>query len=239
MGTPQGGLISPILANVFLHFVLDLWFQVRFLKTCNGKGFLVRYADDFVALFSHKSDAERFFEEAQLRLNEFGLEAEPSKTKLMKFGVNEKLKRGERAFTFLGFTHVIGKSRNGFPILKRFSDGKRMKRKLKDVYQKLKKLRNKGMEMMLQYTKNHLTGYMQYYGISGNLRRLSAHFQSVKQNLFKMLNRRSQKKSLTEAVFHKILMEAKFPNPAVVVNFFSFPEWRGDGKQRRNIKYTS
>lgn len=110
-GRPQGGLVSPVLANIYLHYVLDWWFEGRFAKTCRGKSYLIRYADDFVACFQEEVDARRFLKELTERLATFGLETEPTKTAILKFGmaawIQSRRPEGPRPETFslLGFTH--------------------------------------------------------------------------------------------------------------------------------------
>jgi group II intron reverse transcriptase/maturase len=117
-GTPQGGVISPLLANIYLHYVLDLWFEKVFRKSCTGTARLIRYADDFVVCFQYQMDAERFRRELRMRLEKFGLEVEPTKTRVVEFGryaVQNAKEKGERpgTFDFLGFTHYCGTRRNG------------------------------------------------------------------------------------------------------------------------------
>ena len=118
-GTPQGGLVSPALANIYLHYVLDLWFERRYKKSCRGKAFLVRYCDDFIACFQHGDEARRFHRELGERLAAFALEAEPSKTAVLRFGTQatrdchrDGLRRPQ-TFSFLGLTHYVSRSRRG------------------------------------------------------------------------------------------------------------------------------
>ena len=158
-GMPQGGLVSPVLSNIYLHYVLDLWFEKPFRKTCRGKAHIVRYADDFVACFERKEDAEQFMEELPKRLAAFNLEVEPSKTKLISFG--SKSERRE-TFNFLGFTHYIGKSRKGFFKVARKTEGKRAREKLKQLNNKLRRLRTAGGKVMVDYARAHLLGHLQY-----------------------------------------------------------------------------
>lgn len=145
-GTPQGGLVSPVLANIYLHYVLDLWFEKKFAKTCHGNARLVRYADDFLACFNREDEAKRFMTEMQERLGQFGLEVEPNKTGLIRFGsqaAKECSKDGAKrptTFNFLGFTHYAGKSRRG-----RFVVGRKT--------QRLAELRTQGGIAMMQYAK--------------------------------------------------------------------------------------
>jgi RNA-directed DNA polymerase len=124
-GAPQGGLVSPVLSNIYLHYVLDLWFEKRFARDCAGKAFLIRYADDYVACFEHEGDARAFLEAMTARLAQFDLEVAPSKTALLRFGsqalgLTREQYQGPRTFSFLGFTHYVGRSQRG-----RFMVGRR------------------------------------------------------------------------------------------------------------------
>ena len=146
-GTPQGGLVSPVLANIYLHYVLDLWFEKGYTRTCKGRAYMVRYADDFVTCFTHEEDARRFMEALTERLAQFGLEVEPSKTGLLCFGRGavHGSKEGDHprcsTFDFLGFTHYAGRSRSGRFVLVRKSQRERIAKKLKGVNERLSALR--------------------------------------------------------------------------------------------------
>jgi len=136
-GTPQGGLISPCLSNIYLHYVLDLWFDRRFRKSCKGTARFVRYCDDYVAMFEFEEDAKRFMVEMSSRLQKFSLEVEPTKTKMLACGIKEfrsalKSSRHVDTFSFLGFTHYMRKSRRGHPMVDRKSDAVRLRRKVKE-----------------------------------------------------------------------------------------------------------
>lgn len=136
-GTPQGGLVSPALANIYLHYVLDLWFEKRFIKSCRGRAYLVRYCDDFIACFQYEEEAKRFLSVLEDRLAAFDLEVEPSKTAALRFGSNaEKACHKEgfcrpKTFNFLGFTHYVSRSRHGRFSVGRRTEGKRFCKKLK------------------------------------------------------------------------------------------------------------
>jgi len=220
-GTPQGGLVSPVLSNVYLHYVLDLWFERWLVKRCRGRAFFVRYGDDFVALFEREEDARWFLEELPKRLAKFRLEIEPSKTQLLPFGVARGRSKASsvsspRTFNFLGFTHYIGRSRRGQPVLSRQTERERMKRKLKEVKQRLKVLRIHGTNAMVDYVVRHLRGHLQYYGVSGNSRAMGRYWWWMRRLLFKWLNRRSQKRSLTWEEFLRLLAARKLPKPHLV-----------------------
>ena len=135
-GTPQGGLVSPVLANIYLHYVLDLWFEKRYARSCRGKAYLVRYADDFIACFQDEGDARRFVEELTKRLADFDLEVAPSKTGVLRFGsaTTQNRERDGRnrpqTFNFLGLTHYVSRSRRGRFAVGRRTEGKRVRKKL-------------------------------------------------------------------------------------------------------------
>src|SRR5262249_30050813 len=136
-GTPQGGLVSPALANIYLHYVLDVWFEKRYAKSCRGQSYLVRYADDFVACFQAEEDAKRFVVGLNNRLAEFDLEAEPTKTRLLRFGDQARARckqaglRCPQTFNFLGFSHFVARTRSGRFVVGRTTQGERIRKKLK------------------------------------------------------------------------------------------------------------
>lgn len=210
-GTPQGGLVSPVLANIYLHYVLDVWFEKRYAPACRGRAYLVRYADDYVACFTDEADARRFQEDMVARLAQFGLEVEPSKTALIRFG-GQVLRRSRQAgqskaatFTFLGFTHYVGRSRRGGFVVGRKTQRERLIKKLKAFGEKLKALRTQGGKVMMTYARQHLRGHLAYYAVSGNGRSLRQYFYAASRILFKWLNRRSQRRSVPWERFGKIL----------------------------------
>jgi group II intron reverse transcriptase/maturase len=212
MGTPQGGLVSPVLANIYLHYVLDLWFEKRFAAQCAGRATLVRYADDFVACFTHEADARHFAQALRERLAEFGLQVEPSKTALLAFGSNAAAAAratGTRvaSFNFLGFTHYVSRTRGGRFTVGRSTQRQRFARKLRSFADRLKALRFVGTLAMLRYARQHLAGHLAYYAVSGNLRAVRAYVFWASRHLFKWLNRRSQRRSLDWARFGVILKD--------------------------------
>ncbi|MFZ3000399.1 MAG: group II intron reverse transcriptase/maturase [Undibacterium umbellatum] len=210
-GTPQGGLVSPVLANIYLHYALDLWFEKRFAKSCKGVAKLVRYADDFVACFTHEEDAKRFQLALTERLAEFALELEPTKTALHRFGCFAKrhcaeLDEGRVAtFNFLGFTHYVTLSRDKRFALGRKTQKERVSKKLKEVGDRLASLRVRGGRAMMEYAKRHLQGHIAYFGVSGNSRSLRKYVYNVSHLLYKWLNRRSQRKSFNWERFSEVL----------------------------------
>lgn len=229
-GTPQGGLVSPVLANLYLHYVLDLWFEKRFARNCRGKAYLVRYADDSVACFTHEEDARRFHEELPVRLGAFALETEPSKTALLCFGSQAHapcerlgLKR-PATFDFLGFTHYVGRSRSGRFVVGRKTQARRASKKLKEVGERLARLRTAGGKAMMDYAKRHLQGHIAYYGVSGNSRSLRAYVYHVGRLLFKWLNRRSQRRRINWVRFSRVL-KSWLPPVRILHNLYPAPLW--------------
>ena len=229
-GTPQGGLVSPVLANIYLHYVLDLWFEKRYARTCKGRAYLVRYADDFVACFTCEDDARRFMIDLTERLAIFGLEVEPSKTCLLRFGnraARDCKKDGSKrppTFNFLGFTHYAGKSRSGRFVLGRRSQRERIAKKLKEVGDQLSALRVAGGRAMMDYAKRHLQGHAAYYAVSGNGRNIRTYAYRISRLMFKWLNRRSQRRGVTWERFSKVL-SGWMPSLRIQHNLYPKPLW--------------
>lgn len=229
-GTPQGGLVSPVLANIYLHYALDLWFEKKFAKTCQGNARLIRYADDYVACFNREEEARCFMTEMQERLSQFGLEVEPSKTVLIRFGSQAAKECGKDGikrpvtFNFLGFTHYVDKSRKGRFVVARKTQGERITKKLKEVGQKLAKLRSQGGKAMMAYARRHLIGHVAYYAVSGNARQIGNYAYLISRLLFKWLNRRSQRRSCNWAKFRKVLT-AWMPSLRIQHNLYPKPLW--------------
>jgi len=225
-GVPQGGTVSPLLANITLHYVLDLWFTRRFLKSCTGTARLIRYADDFVTCFQMESDATRFRQEMEERLNQFGLEIAPDKTRQIEFGpfaVQRANARGERAatFDFLGFTHYCSRTRDGKRYrMKRKTIGKRFGAKLTIYKEWLKSNRTLTTPDIMRKTAAKLRGHYGYYGVSDNSKRIAAYYYEVKGILYKWLNRRGKKGSYNWEKFTLLLERFPLPKPRVMVIMF-------------------
>ena len=198
-GTPQGGIISPLLANIYLHYSLDLWFTRRFIKTCEGRACLIRYADDFVVCFQRVGDAKRFREELDGRLGKFGLEVAAEKTKILEFGPLAKLKanaRGEKVqtFEFLGLTHYCSRTRNGSRFrMKRKTSRKKFKAKLLAFKDWLKKSRVLPTPELMKRAAAKLRGRFAYYGVTDNSRGIGRFDHEIRKLLFKWLNRRGKR----------------------------------------------
>ena len=227
-GTPQGGVISPLLANIYLHYALDLWFEKVYRKSCAGFAKLIRYADDFVVCFQYKQDAERFREELGKRLGKFGLEVEPTKTKVMEFGrfaVQHAKRRGEKAetFDFLGLTHYCGTRKDGKGFrMKRVTARKKFIAKLKIFKEWLKKARILKTKELWKTAKAKLVGHYNYYGVTDNLRGIMRFGLEVQKLLFKWLNRRGKKNSISWEKFNKMLERFPLPKPRIRVSMFGF-----------------
>jgi len=227
-GTPRGGVISPLPANIYLHYALDLWFEKVYRKSCTGFARLIRFADDFVACFQCKAEAERFRVELGERLGKFGLEVEPTKTKVMEFGrfaVQNAKQRGERpqTFDFLGFTHYCGTKRDGKGFrMKRITARKKFAAKLKIFKEWLKKARTLKTKELWETAQAKLRGHYNYYGVTDNLRGIMRYREEVKRLLFKWLNRRGKRGCLNRQKFCEMLKRFPLPEPRIRVSMFGF-----------------
>ena len=174
MGTPQGSVISPLLANIYLHYVFDLWVDAWRKKCARGDVVVVRYADDNVLGFQYRADADRFLTEFRERLGKFGLELHPDKTRRIEFGrfaEQNRKQRGEgkpETFDFLGFTHISGKDRNGNFAVKRQTIGKRMRAKLQEIKQQLRQRMHEPVAQTGKWLKSVVQGYFNYHAVPGN-----------------------------------------------------------------------
>jgi RNA-directed DNA polymerase len=203
-GSPQGAVISPVLANLYLHYVLDLWVDQWRKKQANGDVMIVRYADDAMLGFEHREEAERFLEQLRERLQKFGLELHPQKTRLIEFGryaTERRKKRGEgkpETFNFLGFTHICGTNhKTGNFTIHRRTIGKRMAAKLKDVRAKLRQRMHVSPATTGKWLAQVVRGYFQYHAVPGNWARLKAFRRDVLRIWFQTLRRRSQRSRLS------------------------------------------
>ena len=201
-GTPQGGLISPILANIYLHYVLDLWFELYIKIKCKGEAYLIRYADDFVCCFEKEEDAKMFYTELKDRLNKFDLELAEDKSRIIPFG-NENNKE---KFDFLGFTHINGTSRKGNYKLVHHTSGKKSSAKKQAVKLWLKEaVRIYDITYLIKKLNVKLQGTFRYYGMSDNYEWMIKFRRYVIYQLHEQLNRRSQRGKISWERFHKML----------------------------------
>ena len=203
MGTPQGAVISPLLANVYLHYVFDLWVEVWRRKVARGQVVVVRYADDLVMGFQHRTDAERFLKEFRERLAKFGLELHPEKTRLLEFGrfaAMDRRKRGEKkpeTFTFLGFTHQCGTSPRGLFVVWRETANKRMVAKLKQIKQTLRRRMHEPLDQLGTWLRSVSQGFYQYHAVPGNLRAMSTFRHRLRRLWRSTLRHRSQRPNVS------------------------------------------
>lgn len=215
-GTPQGGVISPLLANIYLHHVLDKWLEEMAKPRLRGKAELIRYADDFVILFTEEMDARRVYDVLPKRLAKYGLSIHPEKTKLIHFRHPKKTdtdtQHASETFDFLGFTHYWGKSRKGTVIVKRKTSKKRLARTIKALREWCKTNRHLEIRRQAEELRLKLRGHYQYFGITNNMRALKTIFHLTERIWHTYLSRRSQKAYLNWTKMKRIL--ARYPLPA-------------------------
>lgn len=212
-GTPQGGIISPILANVYLHYALDLWFEKAFQRSCQGTAFLHRYADDYVCGFGREEDAQRFYRELEERLWKFGLKLAADKTRVIPFS---RYRRGETSFDFLGFEFRWGTDRKGQARLKRRTARKKFRSSVKRAAEWCKKNRHLRLREQFQQLNAKLRGYYNYYGVNGNYASLNEFYHQLKKLHLKWLNRRGQQQSYTGAAYGERTQHFALTRPYIV-----------------------
>ena len=226
-GTPQGGLISPILANIYLHYSLDLWFTQVFQKNSYGQSRIIRYADDFVVCFQCEDDATRFRRELDERLAKFGLEISPEKTKIIRFGpfAENKAKRGggkAETFDFLGFTHYCSRSRNGRKFrMKRVTSRKKFAAKIRMFKEWLKANRTLPTPEFMEKVASKLRGHFAYYGVTDNSKGISRFAWEIRRLLFKWLNRRGKRGCMNWEKLNLFLKKFPLPRARIMVNLFA------------------
>jgi group II intron reverse transcriptase/maturase len=210
VGTPQGAVISPLLANVYLHYVFDLWVQAWRKKVATGDVIVVRYADDLVVGFQHQAEAERFLKEFGERLAKFGLELHSDKTRLIEFGrfaAERRRQRGEakpETFTFLGFTHYCGMNGKGQFNVWRRTAGKRMAAKLAQLATALRQRMHEPVSQVGAWLQRVVSGYYQYHAVPGNSRTLHRFRHRLGRLWRQILCRRSQKRRMNWARFNQV-----------------------------------
>ncbi len=226
-GTPQGSILSPLLANIFLHYVLDEWFET--VVKCHVKGYceIIRYADDWVCVVQYADDAKRIERAFYNRFSKYGLEIHSKKSRRISFGRFEienarKQKRRSNTFDFLGFTHFCDKTRNGYFKVGRKTSRKKFVIKCKEMTKWLKRIRNQAApKEWWEKLKAKLRGHYQYYGVSGNFRGIKAFYRHTIRTLFKWLNRRSQRRSMPWDGFNNYLGHYPIPEPKICHNFYT------------------
>jgi group II intron reverse transcriptase/maturase len=213
-GTPQGGVISPVLANIYLHYALDQWFEKKFKPRQRGRCRMVRYADDFVAAFEYRHEAQAFEQELKGRLAKFGLEVAADKTKMLRFGSNGGEHNGR--FEFLGFEFYWEPDRQGRPRVKRRTASKKMRAGVQRVKEWIKGKRHQKQGKVMGTLRAKLQGTWNYYGLIGNGQRMKQFYDQTCRIVFKWLNRRSQRRSLTWQAFNRLLIRFDVPRPRIV-----------------------
>jgi len=220
-GTPQGAVVSPLLANVYLHYVFDLWAKQWRKREASGHMIVVRYADDLVAGFEHEADARRFWDAMRLRFEQFGLELHGEKTRLLEFGRHAAARRQRRGlgkpetFTFLGFTFICGKSRRGAFSLHRKTRGDRMRAKLREIKGQLRRRMHDAIPEQGHWLRAVVSGFFAYHAVPTNSRALGAFRYHVTKLWLRTLRRRSQKDRMTWERMAKIAA-AWLPAPRVL-----------------------
>jgi len=213
-GTPQGGVVSPVLANIYLHYALDVWFEKVVKPRCEGAAYLCRYCDDFVCAFQYKREAERFYRVLKGRLRKFGLELSEEKTNIIPFS---RFRTKEKTwFEFLGFEFRWGISRNGKDIIKRRTSRKKLRKSLRSLNSWCQRVRSLRLKRIIELLNVKLRGYYNYYGVIGNYKSLDEFFYHVRKILFKWLNRRSQKRSYNWEKFNRMLRLYRLEAPRIV-----------------------
>ena len=213
-GTPQGGSVSPVLANVYLHYVLDLWFERRMRTRYRGQSRLFRFADDFVCCFDYRHEAEAFEAALAERMQKFGLELAADKTKRIRFGPWGGRHNGR--FDFLGFEFSWGRGHRGQPTLQRRTSRKKLRGAVQRFTEWIKAERCSPLTELMETLRAKYAGHWNYYGIIGNAKSLSRYCYQTSRILFKWLNRRSQRRSLTWSAFNRLLKRFQVPPPRVV-----------------------
>jgi group II intron reverse transcriptase/maturase len=233
-GTPQGASASPLLSNVYLHYVFDLWADQWRRRHARGDMVLVRFADDYVAGFQHRDDAERFLAELRDRLAKFGLELHAEKTRLIQFGRFAAQQREQRSlgkpetFDFLGFTHMCGKTRSGRFALRRVTISKRMRAKLRQVKEELVHRRYQPIPEQGEWLGSVVRGHCRYYAVPGNYKAVDAFREEAVKHWYRALRRRSQRASLTWERMGRL--DARWIPPAKIMH--PWPNARFDARTR-------
>ena len=233
-GTPQGASVSPLLSNVYLHYVFDLWADRWRRRLARGDVVIVRYADDYIVGFQHEDDARRFLAELRDRLAKFSLELASEKTRLIQFGryaAERRHKRGlgrPETFDFLGFTHCCGKARNGGFLLKRITIKKRLRAKLREVKEELKRRRHQPIPEQGQWLASVVRGHCAYYAVPGNYRAIETFRSQATRYWYRALRRRSHRSRLTWERMKRL--ETQWLPPARITH--PWPEQRFDVRTR-------
>ena len=227
-GTPQGGVISPLLANIYLHYVLDCWYGESVTPRMKGRTFLVRYADDFILGFENKAGAEKVYAVLFRRFEKYGLQLHPEKTRLVPFGRpgEEGASAGGEGtppdtFDFLGFTHYWGKARNGRWVIRRQTSRKRLSRSLKSIYQWCRKNLHEPLRVQVEVLGRKLKGHFGYYGITGNFEALQRFRWEVIRVWRKWLARRGDPQGMPWERMNRLLKFFYLPEARIVHSVYA------------------
>ena len=212
-GTPQGGIVSPILANVYLYYVLDLWFEKVVKPRCKGEVYLCRYADDFVVLFQSEREANWFYQELPKRLEKFGLELSPEKSHILSFS-KYRIDENNR-FDFLGLEYHWGYDRKHQPCIKRRTSRQKLYKSMVAVNQWCRENRFLPVWKLFKQLNVKLRGYYNYFGVIGNYDSLQLFFYQLERTLFKWLNRRSQRRSYNWNKYNKLTKKYRLLRPRI------------------------
>jgi RNA-directed DNA polymerase len=220
-GTPQGGVVSPLLSNVLLHYVIDVWFAEEVRPRLRGPGTLTRFCDDFVMTFAHKADAERVLAVLGKRLGKFGLQVHPDKTRLVDFRPERQVTDGTEeasptTFTFLGFIHTWGTSRRGYKVVRQYTAKERFKRTLKAFNHQCRRMMHWPLTAQHDRLARMLKGHYAYFGISGNYRRLARLHLEVRRAWRKWLSRRSSKSHVSWERYEQMPARLALPTPKII-----------------------
>jgi len=218
-GTPQGGVISPLLSNIYLHKVLDEWFEREVKPRLRGRAELIRYCDDYVILFARKQDAHRVWGVLPKRFAKYGLGLHEEKTRLIDFHPPKGSRRKSETFVFLGFTHYWEKSRKGNWVMKRKTAKKKLKESIGRVYEWCKRHRHDPMEDQWKALCRKLLGHYGFYGVTFNSKSLAMFYEQAKRSWRKWLNRRSRKNDMPWDRFNRLLDRYPLPRPRIVHKF--------------------
>jgi len=228
MGTSQGSIISPLLANIYLHYGLDLWFEIAVKPNMRGEAYIVRYADDFVCGFQYQSDAENFYKALKHQLDKFSLSIQKEKSKIIPFGRFAEQNRADQGqgkpetFDFLGFTHYCSHSRDGGRFrVKRKTSRKKFSKKIKEFTIWMKVHRHMDRKEMMKIVTSKLVGHYRYYGVTDNFSMMQKYYFEVLKSLYKWLNRRSQRQSFTYDQFNQYLKRFPLPFPRIYFNVYA------------------
>jgi RNA-directed DNA polymerase len=219
-GTPQGGIVSPVLANIYLHYALDLWFEKCVKRQCRGESMMIRYCDDFVCAFQFKEDAEMFYASLGDRLKKFNLEVAPEKTNIIPFGRHQE--GSSLFFDFLSFEFRWGVSLKGKKIVTRRTSRKKLRNSVANFTDWIKKNRCVKLKLLIKKLNSKYRGYWNYYGVIGNYSSLAIFYKQTKDLLFKWLNRRSQRISYNRKTFDQMLDSMNIAKPRITEKNVTF-----------------